>query len=80
MLCVFEINDNIALAQFFKGNPYMIIKWSREALPELSIMLHLQQGGSDAVQQLEFYSVVTSLEKVKATSSPLSCYFRNVFD
>lgn len=61
VLCVFEINDNIALAEFFKCNPYMIIKCSREALPELSIMLHLQQRGSDAVQQLELYSVITSL-------------------
>lgn len=29
VLCVFEISDNAALAQFLKWNPYMIIKWSR---------------------------------------------------
>lgn len=33
MFCVFDVNDNIALAQFFKYNSCMIIKWSGESLP-----------------------------------------------
>lgn len=33
MFCVFDVNDNIALAQFFKYNSCMIIKWSSESLP-----------------------------------------------